>query len=196
MSAKAPIRALVDRNLDRADTLPIRLAMLAPDAAVTKLKAGKQVGLSSYGHFHWRMGAAVVAQLAEAHRDLLGPMIAPHAKTASEQLSRTSQPFFDEPLLFLRLIWQLAPDAFEQILAGVHAAGAEAGWAAALSGGDAKLHAPTGDRTQRRVDRETAAWLVERTLGRGDDLGAAARRLRERFPKRSLPTRKSLEPFT
>lgn len=196
VSAKAPIRALVDRNLDRADTLPVRLAMLAPDAAVTKLKAGKQVGLSSYGHFHWRMGAAVVAQLAEAHRDLLGPMIAPHAKTASEQLSRTSQPFFGEPLLFLRLIWQLAPDAFEQIFAGVHAAGAEAGWAAALSGGDAKLHAPTGDRTQRRVDRGAAAWLVERTLGRDDDLGAAARRLRERFPKRSLPTRKSLEPFT
>lgn len=42
-------------------------------------------------------------------------------------------------------------------MTGVDVAGAEAGWAAVLNGGDAKLHAPTGDRTQRRVDRETAA---------------------------------------
>lgn len=195
-SAKAPIRALVYGNLHNADTLSVRLAMLAPDAAVANLKAGKQVGLASYGHFHWRMSAAVVAQLAESHSGLLGPMILPHAQTASEQLSRKSQPFFDEPLLFLRLIWQLAPHAFEQIMTGIDAASAEAGWAAALNGRNAKLHAPTGDRTHQRVDRETAAWLVERALGRSDDLGAAAHRLRERFPKRSLPTAKSLEPFT
>ena len=195
-AAKAQIRAMVTRNLENTETLSVRLAMLAPDAAVTQLKAGKPVGLASYSHFHWRMSAALVAQLAEAHVDLLEPMIAPHIMVASDQLSRKSQPFFDEPLMFLRLVWQLAPRAFEQIMASIDAAGAEAGWAAALSGNDAKQHAPTGDREQKRVDRQTAAWLVERNLDRSDDLGAAARRLRACFHSRSRPTPKSLEPFT
>jgi hypothetical protein len=191
-SAKAPIRAMLARNLDSAETLSVRLAMLAPDVTVAQLKASKPVGLSSYGHFHWRMSAAVVAQLAEAHADLLEPMIAPHINVASEQLSRKIQPFFDEPLMFLRLVWQLAPRAFEQIMAGIDADGAEAGWAAALSGEDANQHALTGDRGQKRIDRQTAAWLVERSLRRDDDLGAVARRLRARFRSRSRPTPKLL----
>lgn len=194
-AAKAPIRAMVAHNLDSAETLSVRLATLAPDAAATHLKAGKPIGLASYGHFHWRMSAAVVAQLAEAHVDLLETMIAPHTVVASEQLSRKSQPFFDEPLIFMRIIWQLAPRMFEQIMAGIDTAGAEAGWAAAFSGGDAKQHAPAGDREQKRTDRQTAAWLVERNLARSDHLGAVARRLRARFPSRSRPTPKSLEPF-
>lgn len=194
-SAKAPIRAMVARNLESAETLSVRLAMLAPDAAVTQLKAGKPIGLASYSHFHWRMSAVVVAQVAEAHADLLEPMIAPHIRVASDQLSRKSQPFFDEPLMFLRVVWQLAPRTFEQIMAGIDTSGAETGWAAALSGVDAKQHAPAGDREQKRLDRQTAAWLVERNLARSDHLGAAARRLRARFPRRSRPTPKSLEPF-
>jgi hypothetical protein len=123
-------------------------------------------------------------------------MITPHVTVASQQLGRKSQPFFDEPLLFLRLTWQLAPVAFERIMAGIDPAGAEAGWTAALQGTDARQHAPGGDRLQSRADRESAAWLIERTLPRTDALGEVSRRVRARFPRRSVPPPKLLKPFT
>lgn len=194
--AKDPIRSLVRNNLDRTPTLSVRLAMIAPEAAVVHINAGKSVGLATYGHFHWRMSAAVIAQLADAHPDLIEPLITPHEAVASEQLSKKSQPFFDEPLLFLRLVWQLAPANFERIMGHIDPSGAEAGWRAALSGEEAARHAPTGDRRQKAADHQTAAWLVERSLNRSDELGAAARRLRARFPRRSRPASKLLEPFT
>jgi hypothetical protein len=195
-AAMDPIRSMVANNLDRTPTLSVRLAMLAPEAAVAQIGAGKSVGLATYGHFHWRMSAAVIAQLAEAHSDLIEPMIIPHEAVASERLSKKSQPFFDEPLLFLRLVWQLAPASFERIMGRIDPGGAEAGWRAALSGEDAARHAPTGDRRQKVADLQTASWLIERSLERSDDLGATARRLRARFPRRSRPALKLLEPFT
>ncbi len=194
--ARIPIRAMIANNLDRTPTLSVRLAMLAPEAAVDQITAGRSVGLAAYGHFHWRMSAAVVAQLADTHPNLIEPLVAPHEAVASEQLSKKSQPFFDEPLLFLRLIWQLAPASFERIMGGIDPSRAEVGWRAALSGEDAAKHAPKGDWRQKVDDVQTAAWLVERSLGRNDDLGAAARRLRARFPRRSRPVPKHLEPFT
>jgi hypothetical protein len=194
-AGKAPIRAMILRHLDEAETLSIRLAMLAPDAAVAQLKAGRQVALSSYDHFHFQMSAALVAQLAEAHADLLDSMIAPHAEVAARQLSGETQPFFDEPLLFLRIIWQIAPTSFERIMAAIDPKGAEAGWAAALRGKDADHFDRTGERGQRRKDLHTAAWLIERTLDRPDALGDVARQLRKRLSRKSVPPPKSLEPF-
>lgn len=195
-SAKASIRAMIAAHLDEMEPLTVRLAMLAPETAARQVIAGKSVGLSTHDHFHWRMSAAVVAQLVNPHPDLLEPMIAPHVAVASAQLGRKTQPFFDKPLLFLRLTRQMAPVGFERIMAGIDPDGAEAGWTAALQGADAKQHAPTGDRRQRRADRESAAWLVERALERDDALGEVARRVRARFPRRSLPPAKLLEPFT
>jgi hypothetical protein len=194
-AGKAPIQAMIMRHLDAADTLSIRLAMLAPDAAVAQLKAGRQVALSSYDHFHWRMSAALVAQLVEAHADLLDCMITPHTAVAAKQLSREAQPFFDEPLLFLRIIWQIAPASFERIMAAIDPTGAEAGWAAALRGKDADRFDRTGERGQRRKDQLTAAWLIERALDRPDALGDVARGLRKRLPRKSAPPPKLLEPF-
>jgi len=195
-SAKAPIRAMIATHLDGMEPLSVRLAMLAPDAAARQVEAGKTVGLAAYGHFHWRMSASVVAQLVISHPELIATMIAPHVAVASQQLGRKSQPFFDEPLLFLRLTWQLAPVAFQRIMAGIDPAGAEAGWTAALQGTDAKQHAPGGDRLQSRADRESAAWLIERALPRTDALGEVSRRVRARFPRRSVPPPKLLKPFT
>ncbi|OYX52080.1 MAG: hypothetical protein B7Y97_02715 [Sphingomonas sp. 32-66-10] len=195
-SAKASIRAMIAAHLDEMEPLSVRLAMLAPETAARQVTAGKTVGLASHGHFHWRMSAAVVAQLVNPHPDLLEPMIAPHVAAASAQLGRKTQPFFDKPLLFLRLARQMAPVGFERIMAGIDPDGAEAGWTAALQGADARQHAPTGDRRQRRADRESAAWLVEGALERDDALGEVARRVRARFPRRSLPPAKLLQPFT
>jgi hypothetical protein len=195
-SAKASIRAMIAAHLDEMEPLSVRLAMLAPETAARQVIAGKSVGLSTHDHFHWRMSAAVVAQLVNPHPDLLEPMIAPHVAVASAQLGRKTQPFFDKPLLFLRFARQMAPVGFERIMAGIDPDGAEAGWTAALQGADAKQHAPTGDRRQRRADRESAAWLVEHALERDDALGEVARRVRARFPRRSLPPAKLLEPFT
>lgn len=194
-AAKVPIREMVRNGLDRTPTLSVRLAMLAPEAAADQIKAGRSVGLATHGHFHWSMSAAVVAQLADTHSELIEPLVSPHETIASEQLSKKSQPFFDEPLLFLRLVWQLAPASFERIMGGVDPSGAEVGWGAALSGQDAAKHAK-GDRRQKVDDVQTAAWLVERSLSRGDALGASARRLRVRFPRRSLPDPKHLKPLT
>ena len=194
-TAKAPIQAMILRNLDKTEALSVRLAMLAPEAAVAQLNAGRQVALSSHDHFNWWMSAALLAQLAEAHADLLDAMIAPHVGVAAKQLSRKTQPFFGEPLPFLRVVRQFAPISFEGILAAMDPAGAEAGWTAALRGEDAAQHAPTGDRKQKVADRQTAAWLVERTLTRSDSIGEVARRLRRRFPRRSIPPSTLLEVF-
>lgn len=166
--AKEPIRAMVMNYLAETPALSVRLAMLAPLAAVAQINDGKLVGVATHGHFHCRMSAGVIAQLAGDHDALIEPMIAPHEAVASKQLGSKNQPFFDEPLLFLRLIWQLAPTSFERIMANVDPSGAEAGWRAALSGKDAAQHAPSGDRRQKAADRQTAAWLIERCVSRSE----------------------------
>jgi hypothetical protein len=166
--------------------------MLAPDAAIAQLKAGRQVALSSHGHFHWEMSATLMAQLADAPEELLNSMIAPHADVAAKQLSSESQPFFGEPLLFLRIVWEVAPASFERIMAAIDSKGAEAGWSAALRGEDASRFDRTGERGQRRKDQDTAAWLIERALGRPDALGDIARELRKRMSRKSVPSARLL----
>lgn len=194
-SVQEPVRQMIARNRTRRSTLSVRLAMLAPQGAVEQVEAGAIVELASHGHFHWRMSAALIAQLAMMRSDLIEAMVTPHEALAGEKLSSKSQPFFDEPLLFLRLLCQLAPASFERIMAAIDPAGAEIGWGTALSGADAARHAPDGDREQARIDRQTAAWLVEITHERPDALGETARRLRRRYPRRSVPSAKLLEPF-
>lgn len=191
-AGRVAIQALIARRCGEVDALSIRLAMLAPDAAIAQLKAGRQVALSSHGHFHWEMSATLMAQLADAPEELLNSMIAPHAVVAAKQLSSESQPFFGEPLLFLRIVWEVAPASFERIMAAIDSKGAEAGWSAALRGEDASRFDRTGERGQRRKDQDTAAWLIERALGRPDALGDIARELRKRMSRKSVPSARLL----
>ena len=193
--AQEPIRQMIAANRTRQPILSVRLAMLAPQVAIEQLETGGAIGLAKHGHFHWRMSAAVIAQLAIVRSDIIEAMVTPHEAIASEKLSGKTQPFFGEPLLFLRLLRQLAPASFERILAAIDPVGAETGWGAALSGMDAAHHASKGDRETVRDDRQTAAWLVEIAHDRTDALGEVARRLRQRYPRRSVPPVKLLESF-
>jgi hypothetical protein len=83
--------------------------------------------------------------------------------------------------LFIHVVRQLAPASFDRMLCAVNAAAAEEGWAATLRA--------KGD------GRRVVALLIENAIERTDALGAMARRLRQRFPRRSKPLPNDVEPI-
>ena len=190
--ARNELQALILKNISRLGIMSARLAMLAPDVAIQELQSGHVIGLGDSFHFEWQIGAAVVAQIAKSSPEFLEPLLRPHLSTAGYLLSKPNQPFFGEPLLFLCLVWQLSPKSFCGIVSSINPEGALVGWCDSLN---AKTHSQKRRADTFQSDRHTAAWLIERTLEREDRVGDVARALRKRFPKRSIPPAKTLEPF-
>jgi hypothetical protein len=179
-ASRPTVEAVIHRNLYRIVTLPPRLALMAPSTGYRHIETGGTIGLADFGHFHWEEAVGVLAYFAGDRPDLVEPLLAPHETAAGAVLSNKHPSWYQKASPFICVVRQVAPASFERILSAVNDAAAEEGWAATLKG--------KGD------GRRTVALLVESAIGRTDGLGAVARRLRERFPHRSRPLQKDLEP--
>ena len=179
-SCRPAVETMIDRNLHRIVRLPPRLALMAPSAGYRHVEAGGTIGLSGFGHYHWAEAVRVLARFATARPDLVQRLLGPHEAAAGTVLSNKGPSWYQKATLFIHIVRQVAPASFDRMLFAVNVAAAEEGWAATLSA--------KGD------GRRTVALLVESAIGRDDALGAMARRLRQRFPRRSQPSPRDLEP--
>jgi hypothetical protein len=172
---------MIERNLRRILRLPPRLALIAPNAGYHHVEAGRAIGISGFGHFHWDEAVGVVARFAIDRPHLVERLLAPHEQAAGAVLSNRDASWYQKATLFIDVVRQLAPASFERTLCAISAATAEEGWAATLRA--------KGD------GRRVVALLIESAIERTDALGAMARRLRQRFPRRSKPLPKDVEPI-
>ena len=129
---------------------------------------------AQHGHVDWLFGVGVVICFADERPDLLESLLAPSEIPTGRVLSNAHPSWYKEAAEYIRVVGEAAPQSLQRILDAVDVVGAEKGWAEALAHG--------------RGTRRTAVLLVEASLGRTDELGGLAKRLRSRFPKSSIPT--------
>lgn len=164
---------LISANLHRIEAFSPRLVMVAPTAAYQHVSQGGQIRLTQHDHVDWRFGTGAISCFADERPDLLESVLAPSVTATGRVLSNAHPSWYDEAADYLRAVAGAAPQSLQRILDSVDVVSAEKGWAAALAHGFGP--------------RRTAALLVQSSIGRTDELGALAKRLRVRFPKSSNP---------
>ena len=179
--SRSVVESLIDRNLHRIVLLPPRLAIMAPDAAFRHVASNAKIALARHGHFHWQLAAGVLAHFADKRPDLVERLLAPHEEAAGAVLSQKHPSWYKEAALFIRLMRHVAPDSLERMFSAVNVKAAEEGWTMALKG--------------KEDGRRAVAMLIESAIGRTDELGEMARRMRKRFSHRSQMSAKDLVPF-
>jgi len=188
--ARPKIEKMVSRNEHRIATLSTHLAAIAPAVAIRHVAAGKPISLTHSGHVDWTLGAFVLGQFVETRRTLIARLLEPHYVGFAAALSQPSPTFFNEALLFLRVLAQEAPEGLRITFDHVNVEGAAIGWRNALR-----------ERRHRRRSgaapnaRQVSALLIHHALSREDKLGELARQLRREMPKRSIPAAKTMEPI-
>ncbi|MCJ2187885.1 hypothetical protein [Novosphingobium beihaiensis] len=180
-SAQRAVSLILKRHQDKITILTPRLAYTAPDFSDKFVEMGGLIGVSTSHHFYWDWAAILLARWAKDRPDLIDSFLAPHISNAATRLSQKHASWYEEAILFLRLVQQLNRKRFEEILSLIDAETAEVGWTNALRGKTSAQH--------------TVAYLIHFSLKRSDALGSAARRLRQFFPKSSVPPEKLLKEF-
>lgn len=164
---------LICANLHRIEVFPPRFVLMAPSEAYEHVAQGGRIRLAQHGHVDWLFGTGVVACFADQRPDLLESVLAPSEAPTGRVLSNEHPSWYEEAAEYIRIVAEAAPQSLQRILDAVDVTGAEKGWAEALAHG--------------RGPQRAAALLIKSSLGRSDELGALAKRLRARFPKSSIP---------
>lgn len=164
---------LIRANLHRIEAFPPRLVLVAPSAAYEHVAQGGQIRLAQHDHVDWLFETGAISCFADERPDLLESVLAPSVAATGRVLSNAHPSWYDEAADYIGVVAGAAPQCLQRILDAVDVTGAEKGWSAALAHGFGP--------------RRTAALLVQSSLGRTDELGALAMRLRARFPKSSNP---------
>lgn len=164
---------VIHDNLYRIEAFPPRLVIVAPNAAYEHVERGGLIRLAQYDQVDLWFGVAVIACFAKNRPNLLEAVLKPSEITTGRVFSRTNSSGYAESAKYVHLLRKEAPQSLQRILDAVDVHSAEKGWKASLRDG--------------KGPRKTVALLVDSSLGRSDDLGKLAKRLRKRFPKSSVP---------
>lgn len=187
-SVQPAIQAMIKRNEPRIVTMPTHLAALAPASALRHVAAGKRIALYHWGHVDWELGALVLARMVQSEPALVLALLEPHYRGLAEALSQPSPTFYNDGLLFLRLLAQVAPSGLTRVLDQVDVEKAALGWRNALR--RRENNCEPGDKAQTR---QVVSLLIHCAFDRNDAVGELARQLRRDFPRQSVPLAKTVE---
>ena len=171
-----PAATWVRRHAHSIRTMATRLAALLPSVAVEVVSRGGQIAFDEAMTFDWLRVVLVIDYVARERPDLVEPLMAPHIGRAAEALGRDRADMYDDVDAFVSVLAEHAPRVLSLILDAVAPGTAEAAWAACFH--------------DSATARRSAARLVEAALAHGGEIGEMARRLRDRYPKASLPAAK------
>jgi hypothetical protein len=153
--------------------MPSLIAVLSPELACAVVDQGGSIAIGEDMALGWPRVAYIVYKFSELRPDLVPILVAPHEAETATSLQSKQTNIFDHMDVFLRLLDEVASDSLARILARVEPVAAEAAWGACLT---------KGGKAGR-----SAAILIEHCLTMPGELGEVARRLRQRFPKASIP---------
>lgn len=165
----------IQRNLGHMETMPPRLAVVAPDAAVEFVRVGKSIALANYSHVTWNYGEFVIALFMEKAPELLPSVLAQCIPTIAKTLSEAHPSWYKESSPMLKTMLTHAPESLQRVLDMMNAEKAAIGWKAAMSAG--------------RGSKKTVDVLLQAAGDRTDAIGDLARLLRKRRKPRSISTR-------
>ena len=165
------IASVIHENLNRIESFPPRLVLIAPSAAYEHIERGGLIHIER----NWHISTAAIACFAKDRPDLLQALLRPSEIAIGGIFSKVHPSFYEGATDYIHLLEEVAPSSLQRILDAVNVQGAENGWTASLRNG--------------KSPRRTVALLVKSSLGRQDEVGELARRLRVHFPKSSDPSR-------
>lgn len=187
-AVRPAIQAIIKQNEPRIVTMSTHLAALAPASALRHVAAGKCIALCQRGHVDWELGALVLARMVQSEPALVLALLEPHFRGLAEAFSQPSPTFYNDGLLFLRLLAQVAPSGLTRVLERINVEKAALGWRNALRG--CENNSKLGAKAQAR---QVVSLLIHYAFERDDDVGELARQLRRDFPRLSVPLAKTLE---
>ena len=162
----------IRRNLSHIETMPPRLAVVAPDAAVELVRVGKSIALANYSHVAWTYGEFVIELFMEKAPELLPSVLAQCIPTIAQSLSEAHPSWYKKSSPMLKAMLAHAPESLQRVLDMMSAERAAIGWKAALGA--------------ERGSRKTMDVLLQAAGDRADAIGDLARQLRKRRKARSI----------
>ncbi|WP_223547914.1 hypothetical protein [Pseudomonas sp. A-B-19] len=189
-AVRPAIEAMVKRNEPQIINMSTHLAALAPASALRHVAAGRRIALCHWGHVDWELGTMVLARFVKSEPTLVPALLEPHYVGLAAALSQSSPSFYNEGLLFLRLLAQVGPGGLTRVLDHIDVEKAGHGWRNALRG----LENNRAPGTKAKA-RQVASLLIHHALDRNDTVGDLARCLRLDFPSLSVPLAKNIEPI-
>lgn len=171
--SREKVIAVIETHLSEIKVLPSRIAILAPNLACSVVDQGGKIAIGEDMALGWRVAAYVIHNFGELRPELVQNLIAPHETKAAKSLQSKQTNIYDDADIFLRTLEKFAPSVLMRILSMLESGAAEEAWAACFA---------KGGKPSR-----TAAILVEHCLTLPGELGNAAKRLRQRFPRTSIP---------
>jgi hypothetical protein len=189
-AARSAIQAMVEHNEPRIVTMSTHLAALAPASALRHVAAGKHIALYHWGHVDWELGAFVLVKMTQLEPTLVPAFLEPHYRGLAEALSQPSPTFYNDGLLFLRLLAKVGPGGLTRVLDEIDVEKAKIGWRNALRGREINSE-PGAKATARQI----ISLLIHHAFSRKDIVGELARQLRHEFPSQTVPLAKTIEPI-
>jgi hypothetical protein len=162
----------VQKNLGHMETMPPRLAVIAPDAAVEFVRGGKPIALASYSHVAWSYGEFVIALFLKKAPELLPTVLAQCISGIANAVSEAHPSWYKESSPMLKAMLIHSPESLQLVLDLVSIEKAAIGWKAALEAGGGS--------------KKTVEVLIQAAGGRTDAIGDIARQLRKRRKTRNI----------
>jgi hypothetical protein len=157
---------LIRNRLDRLDTMPARLALIAPELALDFVRQGGSIALARFAHTEWRYAPVVIALFAQENPELLPKVLDQCISTMAGNLSQHDGSWYRESAPMLEAMMEHSPDSLQLVLDQVDVGGARVGWAAAWASGGGS--------------RKTVKILLKAAKSRTDALAEFARQFRPR----------------
>ena len=155
--------------------MPPRLFLLAPRVGTKHLEAGKHLRLAKFSHVEWESGAVALMLIAEDRPELVSPAVKPFVDVIASGIAGYHRDYTGEAESLIRVLIEMAPKVWEDVLLALDVKVAEESLAICLS--------------LSRRHRRAAALVVDSAQRMRGDIGEMGRRLRRRFPKASVPSK-------
>lgn len=173
--------AFIRKNLDRVDSMPPRWVLIAPEAAVEHVKAGKQIRLCQQESFNWTFAAFTIYLMHKECPDKLPSMLDRCKGAIAKSVSYTNGSGLADAADAIWTMKEYAPEFLTNVLDSTDPATLERCLIACLRNN------PKYDRRSASGGSNAAAIIVEHCVGIESRVGEIARSLRSRFPRRSIP---------
>lgn len=172
-ATRAIVADFIAARADRIQELPPRLVLLAPEAGIAHVAAGKRLRLARFGHLEWDMGALALYIIGESRPDLVEAAARPFIGNIAKSLESYNRNFAGEAEPLIRVLIDKAPSVWAEVLSTLDVDVSEKSLVDCLGKGGSHQRA--------------AALVIESALQMEGPIREMAHRLRKRFPKGSIP---------
>lgn len=167
-----PARSWVNRHVAELVRLTPALAIVAPEAVVTGLRAGHSLSLGVDSGSKWSIAALALAEICEVDERLAIGVAEDNYVAMAQGFARLQASSCDGVPYFLSIMQQLAPTVLDEALMAVDATTAEQNWADRLRG--------------KIAERRAVAALLDAVTATPGPLTPVVDRLRRHFPRASI----------